>query len=126
MNNDNSNEVKPRSLVIKEINEIKQDVNTIKQKVAAKISTRREKRVIDQQVNLLPKFTADPKLLLGKKIKHKCIDVHNVAQWYTATVNKIDKLHVEPLKIKYEVHYDETEVNELYSMNLLMDLKKVT
>jgi len=124
MNNDNANEVKPRSLVIKEINEIKQDVNTIKQNVAAKILAQREKRVIDQQVNLLPKFTSDPKLLLGKKIKHKCFDDHNVAQWYTATVNKIDKLHVEPLKVRYEVHYDETEINELYSMNLLMDLKK--
>jgi hypothetical protein len=33
MNNDNATEVKPRSLVIKEINEIKQDVNTIKQNV---------------------------------------------------------------------------------------------
>jgi hypothetical protein len=55
-------------------------------------------------------------------LTHKCFNDHSVAQWYTATVNKIDKLHVEPLKVKYEVHYDETEINELYSMNLLMDL----
>ena len=31
---------------------------------------------------------------------------------------------VEPPKVRYEVHHDETEINELYSMNLLMDLKK--
>ena len=83
-----------------------------------------KKELLTNKLTCYQSFTSDPKLLLGKKIKHTCFDDHNVAQWYTATVNKIDKLHLEPLKVKYEVHYDETESNELYLMNLLMDLKK--
>ena len=30
----------------------------------------------------------------------------------------------DPLKVKYEVHYEETGEDELYSMNLLRDLQK--
>ena len=66
-------------------------------------------------MNLLPQYMTNPRRLLKKKITH---------QWYDAVVNAIDKKHDDLLKIKYEIHYVDTDEYELYSMNLLNNMKK--
>jgi hypothetical protein len=44
---------------------------TIKKSVVSKIKSQREKRIVYQQMNLLPQYVTNPELLLKKKIKHK-------------------------------------------------------
>ena len=115
---------KPKSLDLKPMQDIKTDIETIKKSVVSKIKSQREKRIVYQQMNLLPQYVTNPELLLKKKIKHKCFDENHTPQWYDAVVNVIDKKHDDPLKIKYEIQYVDTDEDELYSMNLLNDMKK--
>lgn len=100
------------------------EITTFKQSVATKYRYSVKKIIIEQQRNLLPEFQSDPELLVGKTIKHKCFDDNHIQQWYTATVNLIDTANKDPLKVKYEVHFEQTGEDELYSMNLLKDLQK--
>ena len=53
---------------MKPINEIKQDVESLKISAVAKINIQREKRSVQQQIKLLPEFISNPDLLVNKKL----------------------------------------------------------
>jgi len=53
---------------LKPINEIKQDVESLKISAVAKINIQREKRSVQQQIKLLPEFISNPDLLVNKKL----------------------------------------------------------
>jgi hypothetical protein len=44
--------------------DIKTDIETIKKFVVSKIKSQREKRIVYQQMNLLPQYVTNPELLL--------------------------------------------------------------
>jgi hypothetical protein len=65
---DSGHETRANTLALKEINEIREEITTFKQSVATKIQVQREKRIIEQQRNMLPKFQSDPELLVVKQL----------------------------------------------------------
>ena len=62
---------KTKSLDLKPMQDIKTDIETIKKICCVKKKSQREKRIVYQQMNLLPQYVTNPELLLKKKIKHK-------------------------------------------------------
>ena len=68
----------PKSLVVKPIVEIKATVNEYRSSVSLKINEARQKRIAMQQKELLPSCMLNPKDLVGKTIKQRCMQMENL------------------------------------------------
>ena len=70
-------------------------------------------------------YLENPEQLVGHRFKHKIKQTKDdVAEWFDGTVKSVDKIPNDKLKTKYLVTYDLDGDEEMFSMPLLIDLKR--
>ena len=123
-------EPKKTTLTYKNLENIQSVVQENKQLLSAKMSSSRNKIIIEQQKQKLPALISNPEKLVGKRIKHKCMTDTREIEWYHGSVVGIHKGKVQGvememingIKTEYDVKYDDDD--EIWFFDLLKDLSK--
>lgn len=97
-----------------------------KKQLKKKVQDLRNKLTIKQQNNILPTLIENPRSLINRRIKHNVVEEDSDEPfWCEGTVLDIVNLNErQPIKTKFQVHYDIEEDSLTWEFPLLQDMKK--
>ena len=103
--------------------ELASEMTRLKKSLGHKVEENRQKVIISQQKEMLPKLVEHPETLVGKTFKHKCKDPEsNTIEWFAGKVLSIYQNNKQANKTEYQVKYDDDE--DLWHFPLLRDMEK--
>ena len=98
------------------------DLAIEKRKRFIQLQEARIKRAIKRSQEQFDNIAKNPELLIGCHIKHRFHDdTDGGLKWYDGIVKSVARKHVDPLKVKFWIDYNEDEMSDF---ELLVDLKK--
>lgn len=106
----------------KEQDEREMAVHEKKGRMLAQLFEARKKRKRKQQQCYLPKLIADPQLLVGKTVQHKCVE-EGESDWFDGNVLSIEKTTKDPAKTVYNIRYNESPTH-IMAFSLIAELRK--
>lgn len=109
-------------VVYKEQDERDMAVHEKKGRMMAQLFEARKKRKTKQQQCYLPKLIADPQLLVGKTVQHKCV-AEGESDWFDGIVLSIEKSTKDPAKTVYNIRYNESPTY-IMAFSLIAELRK--